>query len=80
MSKRSERKAARAAAKAAKQTPTPTAHFNVVNLASCKKCNRNNSMIFPGKTGWYIACGYRTCTHSTEQHEEVLDAAAEWGL
>lgn len=57
-------------------------NISVTDLGECSDCGHHNQMIFqtPDGTAWYIACGYRTCEHKTEEHEELLDACSAWGL
>lgn len=56
-------------------------NIGVTDLAPCKECGYQNSMIFDGgDDGWFIACGYRKCEHRTVSHAELLDACSDWGL
>ena len=55
--------------------------ITINDLGECTECARRVPMIFHDeKQGYNIACGYRKCEHKTKHHDEILDAADEWGL
>jgi hypothetical protein len=60
-----------------------TMEVKSTDLAPCKKCNRDNPMIFEDLSKrkqiikWYVTCGI--CYNSTKKFLELSDAADAWG-
>lgn len=57
-------------------------NISINDLVSCDVCGANQPMIFQDKKyKWSIACSKKvTCGKETKKFDELLDAAAEWGL